>query len=184
MPYAVTHILLPILLVAIFRDFYLKKRNKKHFPLHYVLIAGLGGVLPDIDLIFSLFLKIIGSANWYVHKAFTHSSFFPAIFFLLFLIFIPIHKRTQICHFGRHKLKLSIIFLMLGIGSLTHLGLDFISADAVPFFYPFSNVEYGIDLLDYLPAGLQNLAFPLLDGILLVIWIAYMELKHKISDFI
>jgi len=49
MPQAVTHILAPILLVSIFRDFCLRKKDKKHFSLHYVLIAGLGGILPDID---------------------------------------------------------------------------------------------------------------------------------------
>ena len=31
MPQAVTHILIPILIVSIFRDFYLKKRDKKIF---------------------------------------------------------------------------------------------------------------------------------------------------------
>jgi len=52
MPQAVTHILVPILLVAIFRDFYLKKKSKRHFPLHYVFLAGIGGILLDIDIIF------------------------------------------------------------------------------------------------------------------------------------
>ena len=27
----------------------MKGRKKKRFPLHYVLIAGLGGILPDLD---------------------------------------------------------------------------------------------------------------------------------------
>ena len=60
MPEAVTHILIPILLVALFRDFYWKKRNKgkNNFPLHYVLIAGLGGKTKH-----HVFLAVMGGAD-------------------------------------------------------------------------------------------------------------------------
>ena len=94
MPYAVTHILVPIVLLSLFRDFYLKKNTKKKFPLHYVLITGLGGVLPDIDLIFSTFLNLIGIHNWNIHRTFTHSLFFSLFFFMLFLIK---KKSPQLC---------------------------------------------------------------------------------------
>ena len=47
MPQAAAHILITIILIALIRDFYIRK--KKKFPLHYVLIAGLGGILPDLD---------------------------------------------------------------------------------------------------------------------------------------
>src|SRR3989344_8773075 len=116
MPYAVTHILIPILLVSILRDFYLKRKDKKHFPLHYALIAGLGGVLPDIDIIISIILNFAGISNWDIHRTFTHSLLFPLVFFALFLILIPVHRKARICNLTRHKLKLSTISLMLAIG--------------------------------------------------------------------
>ncbi len=184
MPYAVTHILVPILLVAIFRDFYLKRKDKKEFPLHYVLIAGIGGVLPDIDLVISVFLKIFGVQNWYVHKMFTHSLFFPAILLVLFFIFTPLHKKAKLCNIGRHNLKLSIIFLMISFGVITHICLDTLVSNEVPLLYPLLVKLFGLNILHSLSTGLQDIALPLLDGILLVIWIVYLELKHKISDFI
>lgn len=184
MPQAVTHILVPILLISIFRDFYLKNKDKKHFPLHYVLIAGLGGVLSDIDIPISFLLNILGAQNWYLHKTFTHSLFFPVILFALFLILKPINAKAKICNLGRHNLKLSTIFLMLAFGVLIHILLDSLFGEMAYFFYPFSMSDYGMNLVSYLPLELQSLAIPTLDGILLVIWMIYLELKHKISDFI
>lgn len=167
-PYAVTHILVPILLVAIFRDFYLKKEERAHFPLHYVLIAGLGGVLPDIDIPISFILKYMGIQNWNIHQAFTHSLALPFAFFVLFLIFSIFGSEAKVCNLTRHRLRLNIIFLMLGIGALIHIALD----ASFPYF------------LVIFPTEIRNLIPPTLDGILLVIWIIYLELKHKISDFI
>lgn len=182
MPQAVTHILVPILLVAIFRDFFYK--GKKRFSLHYVLLAGLGGVLPDIDIIFSIILTFFGVENWNIHKTFTHSLFFPLIFFILFFVLKNTHEKAKICNIGRHKLELSKIFLVLGIGILIHIFLDALVGEIAFFFYPISMQDYSVSLMNYLPTSFRGFAMPLLDGVLLVIWIVYLELKHRISDFI
>ncbi|MFH1802430.1 MAG: metal-dependent hydrolase [archaeon] len=184
MPYAVTHILVPITLTAIFRDFFLSKEKKKKFPLHYVLLAGLGGALPDIDILFSFILNLLGFTNWDIHRTFTHSISFAAIFFLLFLILLPVRKEARICHLTRHHLKLSLIFLMIGIGIMTHLLLDASFGELSYFFYPFSTIPYGTNILSPLAEEIRRDFMLMLDGILLVIWIVYLELKHKISDFI
>jgi membrane-bound metal-dependent hydrolase YbcI (DUF457 family) len=184
MPQAVTHILVPILIAAVFRDFYLRKNEKAHFPLHYVLIAGIGGVLPDIDIVISVIFNLIGLENWNVHKTFTHSLFFPAIFLILYFVLKPVHKKAKICNLGRHNLKLSTICLILAFGITAHILLDSLTWERAYYFYPFSSREFGINLIDYLPEGLRGMALPTLDGILLVVWIVYLELKHKISDFI
>lgn len=184
MPQAVTHILLPILLISVIRDFYLSRKEKNSFPLHYVLIAGLGGVLPDIDIPISFLLNFMGFENWYIHKTFLHSLFFPAIFLVLFLAFKPVKAKARICNMGRHNLKLSTIFLMLAIGILFHLLLDATFGEKAFFLYPFSLVDYGINLVSLLPSDLRGLFIPTLDGVLLVIYLVYLELKHKISDFV
>ncbi|MCA9485568.1 MAG: metal-dependent hydrolase [Nanoarchaeota archaeon] len=168
MPYAVTHILVPIIIVAIVRDFYLKNKDKKKFPLHYVLIAGVGGVLPDIDIPVSFILNFLGASDWNIHRVFTHSYIFPASLFILFLIFSRFNSNARVCNLTRHNLKLSIIFLMLSFGTLTHLLLDF-------------NFSY---LLNIFSEETRSLVPATIDGIFLVIWIIYLELKHKISDFI
>lgn len=184
MPYAVTHILVPITLAAIFRDFFLSKESKKKFHLHYVLLAGLGGALPDIDIPISFVLNFLGVVSWNVHRTFTHSFSFAAIFFILFLILLPVKNEARICNLTRHNLKLSTIFLMVAIGIITHLFLDASFGEVTYLFYPLSTCAYGVNILSSFSLKLQDWLIPTLDGILLVIWIVYLELKHKISDFI
>ncbi len=184
MPYAVTHILIPIILVALFRDKYLKNKDKKHFPLHYVLIAGIGGALPDIDIPISMLLNLLGFPNWDIHRTFTHSLSFAAIFLILFFILKPIKEEARICNLTRHKLKLNIIFLMLAVGITTHLALDALFGEVTYLFYPITSTAYGINLLNIFPADIRSSILPTLDGVLLFVWIIYLELKHKISDFI
>lgn len=184
MPYAVTHILFPIILLALFRDYYIKKRDRKNFPLHYVLLAGIGGALPDIDIPISFALNIFGVESWQIHKTFTHSLLFPGIFVLGFVLLNRASPSARICNITRHKLKLSLISLMLGIGALTHILLDSLFSELAYFYYPFSNKAFGTNLLAFLQPELQDGALKLLDGILLLAWIVYLELKHRISDFI
>lgn len=184
MPQAVTHILVPILLTAIFRDFYLRRGERRKFPLHYVLIAGIGGVLPDIDIVFSVLLNFFGVSNWNVHKTFTHSLFFPAVFLVLFFILKPMHEKIRFCKLRKHKLDLSVVCLVLAFGISTHIFLDSLTWEHAHFFYPISSKEYGVNLLKFLPSGIQGVALPTIDGILLVIWIVYLEMKHRVSDFI
>ncbi|MBI5803719.1 metal-dependent hydrolase [Candidatus Pacearchaeota archaeon] len=168
MPLAVTHIIFPILLFSLIRDYYLKKGDREKFQLHYVLIVGIGGVLPDIDIPISFILNFLGITSWDVHYTFTHSLFLPLSLFVLFLIFNTFNLKAKLCNISRHKLKLSLIFLMLAIGTLIHIILD---ASFQNFLDLFST-----ELRSYIPATL--------DGILLVIWIIYLEIKHKISGFI
>ena len=184
MPQAVAHILVLIILISLFRDWYLKRGQKRNFSSHYILIAALGGVLPDIDFIFSIFLWLGGAENWYIHKTFTHSLFIPIGLFVLFLIFRPFKAKARICNIGRHKLKLATIFLILAVGALIHIFLDSLVGGPVFFFYPLSQIDYGLYLTDYLPSELQGMATALLDGILLVLWMIYLEVKHKVSEFI
>ena len=183
MPQAVTHILAPILILSLIRDKILSRNAKAHFPLHYVFIAGLGGVLPDIDIPISIILKYLGQPDWWIHKTFTHSLFFPIIFLGIFLIFKQVNTKASICNIGRHKLKLSLISLMLSIGILFHICLDMLAGEFAYLFYPFSSHDYGINLFSLFPLPWGTTA-ALLDGILLVLWLSYLEFKHKISDFI
>ena len=181
MPFAVTHILVPLLLAAIIRDFLLKK---KKFSMHYVLIAGLGGILPDIDVAFFWILYFFGFTFEQVHKTFLHSIFIPVLFFIFYLALKNINIKAKICNIGRHELKLSIIFLMLAFGSFTHIALDGIFGESFQALYPASDKLVGINLVSYLPYELQGLALPSLDAFLLLIWIVYLEVRHRISDFI
>ena len=86
MPLAVTHILVPIILMDLFRDHILKKRGvitNKH-----VLLAGLAGLFPDIDLPISF---LILKEN--VHRLYTHTIFIPILFLSISVFFYFVKKK-------------------------------------------------------------------------------------------
>ena len=179
MPPAVTHFLIPAILIALFRDFYLSRNQKANFPLHYVLIAGLAGLLVDADYIIYYLIRFIGF-NFPSHRIFFHNMFFPLVFILLGLIFIGVRNKEL----GKHKLKLSTIFFIIAFGSGIHLLLDALIIGKILIFYPFSDFTIGLDLVRKLPEILQESFVPIIDAVLLALWMIYIEVKHKISDFI
>ncbi len=180
MPQAAIHVLIPLILVSLFRDYYVKRKNKKSFPLHYVLIAGISGILPDLDVVAFWILYFFGFTFEQVHRTFLHSLFIPLFFFLLFGIF----RGVKVRGLGKHKLQLNMIFLMLAFGIFTHLFLDSLFGEPLKIFYPISSFIVGINLVGYLPKALQGIAFPSLDAALLIIWLLYLHFKHRISDFV
>jgi membrane-bound metal-dependent hydrolase YbcI (DUF457 family) len=180
MPHAITHFLIPAILIALFRDFYLRKKDRRNFPLHYVLIGGLAGLLPDLDIAIYYLLSFFGVAINEVHRTFSHNLFVPLIFLILGFIFIGIRNREL----GKHKLKLSTIFFILAFGVLIHLILDATIAGNIMPFYPLSNFGLGLDLINKLPSQFKTTIVPVLDAVLLISWMIYLELKHRISDFI
>jgi membrane-bound metal-dependent hydrolase YbcI (DUF457 family) len=175
MPLAVTHILVPIIFMDLFRDYVLRKRGiitNKH-----VLLAGLAGLFPDIDIpVGFLFLK----RN--VHRLYTHNIWIPVLF-LAISIYL---------HFIRKK-KLSRYFIMISFGFLAHLLLDSFLAGTIRPFYPFSTYEFGLNIVPklmmiFVPSLVQNqqfgyLIFSSLDALLLFFWLIYLQMTNKIRDY-
>ncbi|MBM3232166.1 metal-dependent hydrolase [Candidatus Pacearchaeota archaeon] len=180
MPQAVTHVLVSIILLSIFRHIYHKKTNKK-FPLQYVLIGGLAGVIPDLDIALFWIIYYLGYTLEQVHRTFIHTLFIP----LIFLALAFISKLTIKRKIGRNKLSISIIFILFAFSSLIHLILDATLAGYIMPLYPLSLVEVGTGFpFTMLPEHLAIFFLATLDGVLFILWILYLELKHKISDFI
>lgn len=180
MPHAVTHVLLPIILLALFRDIFYKGNKKEKFPLHYVLIGGIFGLLPDIDVVVYYALSFFGFTLNEVHRVFSHNIFLVLLFLALGFIFFK-SKNSEL---GRHHLKLSTIFFVISFGVFIHLLLDILVSGDVRIFYPLSSYSIALNLLNYLPLAWRNSFLPFMDAIILVLWLIYMELKHKVSDFI
>lgn len=177
MPQAVTHVLIALIVASLI---YGKVKDKKSFPLKYVLIGGIAGILPDIDVIAYWFLYWSGYTLEAVHRTFMHSLFVP----LLFLVFaIIINKKAKI-RVDDKLLRWKYIFLMIFMGICIHLVLDATIAGYIMPFYPFSSFRIGLDLISLLPKTLADIAMPSLDAGLLVLWLIYLEKKHKISRFI
>lgn len=168
--------------MSLFRDFFIKKKGTKKFPLHYVLIAGIAGVVPDFDIGLFWIVSFFGFTIDQIHRTFLHTIYVPLVFLVLGLIFYIFNK--NIAELGRHRLKLSIVCYMIALGGFIHLVLDAIFVGKIIPFYGFSNFSIGLNLFGYLPSSLEMIAAASLDGVLLIIWLIYLELKHKISDFI
>ena len=173
MPLAVTHVLLAIILVDLYRDYITK--NKDYFSLHTVLIAGIAGLLPDIDIPISWFLGLFGvSFEFLKHGGITHTPFFALIFLIPAFILIKLDKQ-----------KLSRYFFVITFGILLHLFLDFLlgggASEGIALFWPFATVSFKIQLLSKF--GLSNIPAAL-DALILIVWLYHEEVKHKIIDFI
>lgn len=178
MPQAVTHFLIPVILLELFRDFFIK--DKKSFPIHYVFIGGLAGLLPDLDMAFYYILSFFGFTIQEIHRTFSHNIFFPLLFVILGIIFWNFKSKKL----AKHHLKLRNIFFVIAFGISIHLLLDATISGMIMPFYPLSTYAIGLNLIGFLPALWQNTLLPTIDAILLILWMVYIELRHKISEII
>lgn len=169
MPYAVTHVLSAIILVDIYRDYFAK--HKKYFTLHTVFIAGLSGLLPDIDVPLNWIFNLFGAEL--LHRTVTHTFLFALIFIIPGII---------LWHQKKHKP--AMYFFVAGFGILTHLLLDYLfiadTGAGLMLFYPLSAAAFQLGLL----SAASNMMFAAIDAVLLLAWLWHEEIRHKISDFI
>ena len=171
MPYAVTHILAAIILVELFRTYFIK--DNKKFPRYYILIAAFGGILPDLDWIAVYVLYPFGIDIWKIHPAYTHILLLPLALFFIGILASKLKIKNK--ELGKKHLHLKTIFFILAATSLLHISLDLIFHNATALFYPFSKATFGLSLDDLIPLELRNFAFATLDGILLLLWLFYRQ---------
>ena len=173
MPLAVTHVILTIIAVDLYRDYIAK--HKRYFTLWTVFIAGVAGLISDIDIpLYSFLAKLNINISWLAHGQITHTPIFGAVFLIPFAIL-----------WLRKKHKLAVIFLVIFFGIMMHIFLDYVikggDENGLMFFYPLATERYKIFLLNE-TAGLLDTAG--LDAIILLLWLLHEEWKHKIRDFI
>jgi membrane-bound metal-dependent hydrolase YbcI (DUF457 family) len=171
MPLAVTHVILTIIALDIYRDYFLvKKKLKKLIPLRYIFYGGVAGLLPDIDIPLTWLVNNLGIYAGDLHRLFTHSIFFPLIFLTISYIFY-LNKNN----------KLAVLFGIFTFGTFFHIFLDYLLSGGVMLLYPLSNTLSGFDILGKL--ALNN-AEAALDAFILLGWLWHEEKRHKISDYI
>jgi len=173
MPLAVTHVLATIILVDLYRDYFAKKKG--YFTLHTILIAGIGGLLPDIDVPINWVLDVIGQPLQIMqHGGITHTPFFSFLFIIPGLLLWKKGKRKE-----------AVYFYVIAFGILLHISLDFVLGggmyEGVMWFFPFSFTASKIHLMSNL--NISNI-FAGIDAIVLLLWLWHEEVKHKILDFI
>src|SRR3989338_2532934 len=165
MAYAVTHILVVIVFLDLLRNYIFKKEK---FPRYLVVLGGIAGLLPDIDLPLGGLLYFLTGKNLLVHGAVTHSLLFAIV---LFAVGIFLHSKKN--------LKWSRIFHVLGTGWLFHILLDCFYGNGLErmFFWPFSQVLPLCNLWDLYPYGNH------IDAVLLVLWLVHEEVHQKVKDW-
>ena len=169
MPFTTTHVLVAIIAIELFREYFFKDNNK--FPRYYILIAAIAAILPDLEYIFQL---------PDLHRSFLHTLFFPLTLLAIGLILLKIDFKHS--WFGKKHLKLSFIFYIFAAGSLLHILLDLVLRDGSMLFYPFSSFVYGLSLVSLVPFS-ETLVLIGIDTVLLFFWIFWMEFKLKIDDY-
>jgi membrane-bound metal-dependent hydrolase YbcI (DUF457 family) len=179
MPQVVFHIVFAMLVAEFIREYIVK--NKKKFPIHYVFIAGIAGILPDLDIAAFYILYFFGFTISEVHRTFTHTLFIPLFFILLAFVSWMFNSRDHAREIGKRHMTFHNIFLMIALGWLTHLVLDAVIAGVVRPFYPFWDFAVGLNFLNYLPEALRGLFIPSLDAAIFILWLCWMEYRHKLS---
>jgi len=168
MPAAVTHVISSIVFVDLFRKYVLRKKN---FPLYLILIGGIAGLLPDIDIPLAWILENFGLVSLQTfHRSYTHTLLVPSIF--LVIAFIVWKWWPKVAH----------VFFVLSAGWTLHILLDSFLSGTLAVFYPLSTVKYGLNLIP--SDSLAGTFYYGLDAIILIIWLIYEAFAHNIKDYI
>jgi membrane-bound metal-dependent hydrolase YbcI (DUF457 family) len=173
MPLAVTHVLLTIIAVDLYRDYVAKHR--RYFTLWTLFVAGFGGLLPDLDIPLSLALTKLGiNIPGLSHGTFMHTPFFGLIFLIPFSVLWIMKEH-----------KLAILFLVVAFGVFFHIFLDYMlgggDIQGIMALYPLSSEQFRG------PYFAIQKDLPLregIDAIILLLWLFHEERRHKIRDFI
>ena len=161
MPLAVTHVLLSIIAVDLYRDYITKHR--KYFTLHTVFLAGFFGLLPDIDKILEIIVPLFNpNILWlFEHGGITHTPFFALLFLVPGLIL-----------WKKKKHKSAAYFYVATFAILFHIFLDYLIGggrfEGIMWLFPLSFEGYKIHLINYF--GLANLP-QALDALILLGWL-------------
>lgn len=179
MPNTTTHILIAIILIELFREYFVK--DNKKFPRYYILIAAFAGIIPDLDYLGYYVLYFFGFGVEQVHRTFLHSLLVPILLLIIGLIILKLGLKHK--WIVKKHMQLSTILFILSAGSLLHIILDALFAGTIMPFYPFSNYSIGLSMVSVFPQGLQWMISHTIDAILLFFWIFWMEFKLKIPDY-
>lgn len=165
MALAVTHILVAIVILDLIRHYI---TGKTKFPRYLLVVGGIAGLAPDIDIPLSWIISWTTGTEIGLHRLFTHSIFFVVLFLLIGII-----RQYQ------DDPKWAKIFYVIAAGWFIHLLLDcaYGSEPLRSFFWP------------YIGGGLICPRWNLypwaesIDAVLLVIWLVHEEVHQRIKDY-
>lgn len=164
MAYAVTHIILTIVILDLFRHYLF---GKQKFPRYLLVIGGIAGLLPDIDVPFTWLYNLFTTTQVNFHGMFTHSIIFPLV---IVAVGVILHAMKN--------MKWAKISYVIAAGWFLHLILDCLYGGYTTLIWPLGIAT------NFCPQwGLGSYA-PGIDAIILVVWLVHEEVHNKIKDYI
>ncbi len=176
MPYSVTHVILTIVIVDLYRDYVVKKK----FSPWYVLIAGIAGLLPDLDIPVSWVFNWLFKTNYNFHRLYTHSMLWFIVLFFIGLGFYLFAKNRdyKILKYNVPKDNIVLFFMALAFGWFMHILFDCtLAADGLLNVFPGYPISFCMH-----PFGQDVMVG--IDAIILVAWLLHEQWRHEIKDYI
>ena len=164
MALAVTHVILTIAVLDIFRHYVF---GKKKFPRYLLVIGGIAGLAPDLDIPLGWIMALLTGDSVNIHGLFTHSIFFALFFLMIGLLF----------HYYK-KMKWAKIFYVIAVGWTLHILLDCLFNSYLTFLWPFL-----VNTQMLCPQGILKNYSSSIDAIILVLWLLHEEIHHKIKCY-
>ena len=165
MALAVTHVILTIVALDIFRHYVF---GLKKFPRYLLVIGGIAGLFPDIDIPLGWIISFISGSSISFHGHYTHTIFWP-------LLLVGV---AGILHY-KQNLKWARIFYVISAGWFLHLPLDCLHGGYSSFLWPLA-----INTKAWCPQWSINAYRHGIEAIILVVWLVHEELRKKIKDYI
>ena len=163
MALAVTHVIIAIIVLDVFRHYVF---GKKKFPRYLLVVGGIAGLLPDIDVPLTWIYNLLMGTTESLHGLFTHSILFPVIFLIL----------TSVL-FLQKKIKWAKVSLVIFAGLFLHLFLDCLYGGYSTFLWP---LEFSTSFCPQW--GIKSYASAI-DALILVAWLVHEEAHKLIKDY-
>ncbi len=164
MALAVTHILIPLIVLDLLRHYVF---GKEKFPRYLIVIGGIAGLMPDIDIVISWFVRFLTGNTQTIHGVFTHS-----LFFVLFFLAIAVAMRIK------REFVTARIFYVIAFGWFLHIFLDWIFGEYKAIFWPFFSTSTSI-----FPSWNIWVYAVQIDAVLLVLWLIHEEVHKNVRDY-
>ena len=164
MALAVTHVLLTIVILDLLRHYLF---GRKKFPRYLVVVGGIAGLFPDIDIILTWIYNFFTGAGVNFHGTFSHSLIFSVIFLGI----------AGFLHYQKN-LKWAKIFYVIAAGWFSHLILDCLFGGYKSFLWPFLSVG------GFCPQWFISNYMMEIDAIILVLWLVHEEIHKNIKNYI
>ena len=176
MPLAVTHVILTLVTLSLYRHYIAKRTLHRGF----VIVGGIAGLLPDLDFPVDWAISKVLHAPVHYHRVFTHALIWPLLFVLIgFVLYVMRREMITLLRWKVASRTVATFFFVLAFGWFFHLFLDcsLQGDDGISFIPIIAPATFCLSILK----GQEPI---MLDAIVLVAWLIHEEYRHNIKEYI